>query len=64
MSATETLNAELQEYLRQYDAIKADVTQLTNGLTNEQFTWRPGPERWSISECLGYLLLGGCPLCS
>jgi len=46
---------ELQEYLRQIDAVKREGQALVSGLSQAQLNWRPGPERWSIAECLVHL---------
>lgn len=32
-----------------------DAERLVAGLAAEQLTWRPGPERWSIADCLEHL---------
>jgi hypothetical protein len=49
------MTPELQELLRQIDAIKADGPAVCAGLTESQFNWRPGEGRWSIAECLVHL---------
>jgi hypothetical protein len=46
---------DLQELLRQIDAIKADAQGLCAGLSESQFNWRPGVGRWSMAECLVHL---------
>ena len=46
------MNPDLQEMLRQLDAIKADGQAVCAGLSESQFNWRPGEGRWSIAECL------------
>jgi hypothetical protein len=33
--------------------------ELTAGLTETQFNWRPAPEQWSIEECLAHLTVVG-----
>lgn len=33
--------------------------ELTRGLTEEQFNWRPSATGWSIEECLGHLVIVG-----
>jgi hypothetical protein len=40
-------------------AICDDARALASGLTNEQFNWRPSPNRWSIAQCLKHLVLTG-----
>lgn len=49
------MSPDLQEMLRQLEAIKADGHAVCAGLTETQFNWRPGEGRWSIAECLVHL---------
>ncbi|HKC41397.1 MAG TPA: DinB family protein [Gemmatimonadales bacterium] len=49
------MTPELQDLLRQIDAIKADGHAVCAGLSGSQFNWRPGEGRWSIAECLVHL---------
>ena len=49
------MTPELQELLRQIDAIKADGPAICAGLSESQFNWRPGEGRWSIAECFVHL---------
>lgn len=53
------LVAELEEYRRQLEAVKEDVRDLLEGLTDAQFNWRSAPGRWSIGECIAHLNLTG-----
>jgi DinB family protein len=46
---------QLEEYRRQFERIQAEAKDLTTGLTEAQFNWRPAPDSWSIEECLGHL---------
>jgi len=46
---------ELEDLDRQFEAITADTTDLTHGLAEGAFNWRPEPDRWSIAECLSHL---------
>jgi DinB family protein len=48
---------DLEELLRQIEAVKADGQALCAGLSESQFNWRPAPGRWSIAECLAHLNL-------
>ena len=43
---------ELEEYRQQFERVKAEARELTQGLTESQFNWRPAPDQWSIEECL------------
>jgi hypothetical protein len=52
-------DSQLDQYRKEYDAIKQDATELTSGLTYAQFNWKPSPKEWSIEECLGHLVLTG-----
>ena len=45
----------LREYYRQVEEIKRVAEDLVEGLSEEQFNWRQGPEKWSINECLEHL---------
>lgn len=49
------MTPELQSMLSQLEAIKADGEAVAAGLSDAQFNWRPGAERWSIAECLQHL---------
>jgi hypothetical protein len=50
---------ELEEYCKQFDQIGGQARQLTEGLNEERFNWRPQPGQWSIEECLAHLLIAG-----
>lgn len=41
--------------IRDFQAAAKDAREVSAGLTELQFHWRPGPEKWSIGECLGHL---------
>jgi hypothetical protein len=51
------MTPDLEDLLRQIEALKADAPTVCAGLTEAQFNWRPGPDRWSIAECLIHLNL-------
>lgn len=57
--APTALVAELEDYRRQVEAVRKDVDDLLDGLTDTQFNWRAAPGRWSIGECLAHLNLTG-----
>jgi hypothetical protein len=46
------MSPDLQDLVRQLEAIKAEGHAVCAGLTESQFNWRPGPKRWSIAQCL------------
>ncbi|MFN7946197.1 MAG: DinB family protein [Blastocatellia bacterium] len=50
-----SLIPELQDYISQIEAIKRDAAELTAGMTEAQFNWRPAPGHWSVAECLAHL---------
>ncbi len=52
-------SSELDQYQEQIEKIKADAGELTRGLNESQFNWRPAPEQWSIEECLAHLTMVG-----
>ena len=49
------MHPELDAYLRQLDAIRADARQLVAGLSDAEFNRRPAAGRWSAAECLDHL---------
>ncbi|MGH9766628.1 MAG: DinB family protein [Blastocatellia bacterium] len=49
------LISELKKYYSEVEEIKLDAEDLTRGLIEDQFNWRPNPEKWSINECLEHL---------
>ena len=51
--------AELEDYRRQFEAIKREAGELLAKLTEGQFNWRPGPGQWSIADCLSHLNVTG-----
>jgi hypothetical protein len=51
--------SELDEYQQQIESIKTEARELTEGLNESQFNWRPGPGEWSIEECLSHLTMVG-----
>ena len=52
---TPPLNPPLDEYRRQYEGLKDDVRELTEGLSRDQLNWAPAPDKWSIAQCLAHL---------
>lgn len=49
------LSPPLDEYQRQYEALREETRQLVEGLSREQLNWSPAPDRWSIGQCLAHL---------
>jgi hypothetical protein len=50
---------EVELYRQQFESVAADAQEMTAGLTEAQFNWRPAPGSWSIEECLGHLVMVG-----
>lgn len=44
--------------LDQLEAIKRDGETIASGLSDAQFNWHPGKDRWSIADCLQHLNVG------
>ncbi len=49
------LNAELRGYNEQIDSNDRVVRSLADALSQKQAAWRPGPNRWSVAECVHHL---------
>lgn len=54
-SPKQGLIEELRDDYEQFENIQEDALELTATLSDEQFRWRPAPQRWSIAECLAHL---------
>ena len=54
-----SLGPELQDYDRQFAAIRQDAQRLLDGLSPGALEWRPRAGTWSIAECLNHLVLTG-----
>jgi hypothetical protein len=50
---------ELELYRQQFESIRQQARELTAGLDEARFNWRPGPAAWSIEECLAHLTMVG-----
>ena len=50
---------ELEALRRQFEQIRTEAENLTSGLSEAQFNWRPAPGEWSIEECLAHLTMVG-----
>jgi hypothetical protein len=51
--------SELEQYCKEFEEIAGQAKELVEGLNEKSFNWRPGPEQWSIEECLAHLLSSG-----
>ena len=45
----------LEAAARQFESSKVEGIELAGSLTELQLNWRPGPEKWSIGQCLAHL---------
>jgi hypothetical protein len=52
-----TLPAALDAIARDLDAVRAEVLQEADGLSQAQADWRPSPDDWSVGEILHHLTL-------
>lgn len=50
---------QLEQFRHQIQKIQSQAEDLTRGLTEAQFNWRPVPDHWSIEECLAHLTIVG-----
>ena len=53
------MHPELEQYHQQFERIASESQELSAGLTEVQFNWRPAPDEWSIEECLSHLTMVG-----
>jgi hypothetical protein len=51
--------SELDLYRQQFEQIQQQAAELTAGLDEARFNWRPSPQDWSIEECLAHLTMAG-----
>jgi hypothetical protein len=51
--------SELETFQQQIERVKEEARELTRGLNESQFNWRPAPDEWSIEECLAHLTMVG-----
>jgi len=50
---------ELAQYHQQFEKVKVEAEELTRGLDEARFNWRPAPDEWSVEECLAHLIIVG-----
>lgn len=50
---------DLQSYHQQFISIKSGAQSLLGNLTDLQFNWQPGVDRWSIAQCVDHLIVTG-----
>jgi hypothetical protein len=49
------LSPELAEYQNQFNANRQQALEICAGLSSAQLNLRPGPDAWSVAECLSHL---------
>lgn len=59
MGENTPLSDELQSSIDGFAWAKEEVLVLTEGLSDEQFNWRPAEGQWSVGECLDHLYQTG-----
>jgi hypothetical protein len=57
-----TLIPQLEKIQHEFETLSRHAQELTNGITDAQFSWRPFSNGWSIAECLLHLNLQGFDL--
>lgn len=50
---------ELEEHRHIFEHLAGEANELTKGLSEAQFNWRPATGQWSIEECLAHLTMVG-----
>jgi DinB superfamily len=51
--------SELEQRCNEFEEVAAQARDVTEGLNEKSFNLRPGPDQWSIEECLAHLLSAG-----
>ena len=49
------LTPAIDDFRRQFEQLADDADTLVGPLTDQQFTWQPRPDAWSIAQCLDHL---------
>ena len=49
----------LDEYVKGFEAVGRDLTELIRGLNDAQLNWRPSDGHWSIAECIAHITAAG-----
>jgi DinB superfamily len=55
----QSLAVDLEDCLRELEAIGTDAAKLIAGLSEDQFHWVPASSRWSIAQCVIHLVIIG-----
>jgi hypothetical protein len=48
---------QLSDWEAELHRIRQESSALTESLSEAQFNWKPGPERWSVGQCLDHLAI-------
>ena len=51
------MDPDIESLLGQYAAVRLDMESVTANLSEAQFLWKPGANKWSIAECLAHLVV-------
>jgi DinB superfamily len=52
------MNRALVDLERQFESVRASISSVVDGLTEENLQWRPAEGQWSIVECFDHLNSG------
>jgi hypothetical protein len=55
VSGPMTLTPECEALRKEFEALSAAAVALVDPLTDQQFTWQPGPGVWSVAQCIDHL---------
>jgi hypothetical protein len=55
LSGPMALTPECEAFRKEFEALAAAAVALVEPLTDEQFTWQPGPDSWSVALCIDHL---------
>jgi hypothetical protein len=49
------VNANVESFLLQSKSVTQDLPGIASNLSEDQFNWRPAPDRWSVSQSIEHL---------
>jgi uncharacterized damage-inducible protein DinB len=55
LSGSLSMSPECDAFRRAFEDLSTAATDLVRPLNDEQFTWRPAPDSWSVAQCLDHL---------
>jgi hypothetical protein len=53
-------NPYLQDIFKRLEKVSQEAEENFGTLNEAQLNWQPGPERWSIAQCLDHLIFTNC----